>query len=254
MLNIPVHKNMLFQILKKIYSDAAIAPLLGFKGGTAAMMFYGLNRFSVDLDFDLLDKSKEAKIFEHVEKIAHKFGTVRDAEKKRFNLLFIISYEERGRNVKIEINRREFGSKYEIKTHLGVPMFVMVKEDMFANKLLAMYERIGKTSRDIYDVWFYLEHRWPINKKLVEQRAGMTFRQILQKCTKQLEKMDNRRILDGLGEFLTESQKNWARAKIRNETIFLLKARRESEGSSESFNNRNTGSRKVKVADIERII
>ena len=35
-------------------------------------------------------------------------------------------------------------------------MLVMVKPDMFAHKLMAMYERIGKTSRDIYDVYFLM--------------------------------------------------------------------------------------------------
>mgnify|MGYP006316230969 FL=1 len=34
------HKNILLQILKDIYSDTSIAPHLGFKGGTAAMMLY----------------------------------------------------------------------------------------------------------------------------------------------------------------------------------------------------------------------
>ena len=48
------HKAVLLQMLKDVYSDTAIAPHLGFKGGTAAHLFYGLNRHSVDLDFDLL--------------------------------------------------------------------------------------------------------------------------------------------------------------------------------------------------------
>ncbi len=54
-LDIARHRTILFQILKDIYSDSEISPYLGFKGGTAAVMFYGLKRFSVDLDFDLLD-------------------------------------------------------------------------------------------------------------------------------------------------------------------------------------------------------
>lgn len=63
-LDISTHKTILFQILKDIYSDTTISPLLGFKGGTTALMFYELNRFSIDLDFDLLDESKEDYIFE----------------------------------------------------------------------------------------------------------------------------------------------------------------------------------------------
>lgn len=238
--DISVHKNILFQILKDIYSDTTIAPLLGFKGGTAALMFFELSRFSVDLDFDLLDpirnessngasESKEDYIFERIEQIAKKYGSIKEMERKRFNLLFVLSYEDKARKIKIEINRRAFGSRYELKTNLGVSMLVMVKEDTFAHKLMAMHERVGKTSRDIYDVWFFLEHRWPINKMIVEKRAGMTFPELMQKCIEQLEKMNNRNILDGLGDLLTEHQKDWARAKLRTETIFLLKARLESE-------------------------
>lgn len=224
-----VHKNILFQILKDIYSDTTIAPLLGFKGGTAAFMFYELNRFSVDLDFDLLDESKEDYVFDQIEQIVKKYGPVKEMERKRFNLLFVLSHEDKARKIKIEINRRAFGSRYELKTYLGVSMLVMIKEDMFAHKLMAMHERVGKTSRDIYDVWFFLEHRWPINKEIVEKRAGIKFSELMQKCINQLEKMNNRNISDGLGDLLTEPQKDWARVKLRTEAIFLLKARTESE-------------------------
>jgi hypothetical protein len=102
-------------------------------------------------------------------------------------------------------------------------MLVMTKEDMFANKLMAMYERIGKTSRDVYDVYFFAKNLWPINKKLAEDRAKIPFKEILTKCIGLLEKMDNRHILDGLGEMLSEPKKDWARAKLRMDTIFLLK-------------------------------
>src|SRR3989338_6607673 len=147
-----VHKNILFQMLKDIYSDTTITPLLGFKGGTAALMFYDLNRFSVDLDFDVLDESKEDYLFDRMEQIVQKYGVIKEKQRKRFNLLFVLSYEDHARKVKVEMNRRSFGSRYELKTYLGVSMLVMVKEDMFAHKLMAMHERIGKTSRDIYDV------------------------------------------------------------------------------------------------------
>jgi len=70
-LNIAIHRNILIKILKDIYTDTSLGPLLGFKGGTAAHLFYGLNRFSVDLDFDLLDETKEQELFEK-EKIEEK--------------------------------------------------------------------------------------------------------------------------------------------------------------------------------------
>ena len=223
------HKNILLQILKDVYSDTSIAPFLGFKGGTASLLFYDLSRDSVDLDFDLLDESKEQVVFEKIQKILSAYGKIVDSRIKRFNLVNIISYDTKSQNIKLEVNRRDFGSKYDLKTLLGISMLVMVRDDMFAHKLMAMHERVGKTSRDIYDVWFFLKNNWPINKEIVEQRSGTTFKELLKTTAEQMEKFDNRNILVGLGEFLTESQKDWARAKLRTETIFLLRARLESE-------------------------
>lgn len=228
-LDIATHKTILFQILKDIYSNTQIASSLGFKGGTAALMFYNLDRFSVDIDLDLLDQTKEDEVFEEVFEIIKKYGVIRESYKKRFNLFFLLSYEDKSHNVKVEINRRVFGSKYEVKSYLGVSMQVMVLEDMFAHKLMAMHERIGRTSRDIYDVWFYLSKRFPINKEIVEQRSGVTLKQLVEECIGQLEKLNNNRILDGLGELLNSSQKDWAKAKLKEETIGLLKLRIEGE-------------------------
>ena len=228
------HKAILLQILKDIYSDTSIAPHLGFKGGTAALLFYGLNRNSVDLDFDLLDENKETEVFEKIQKITASYGTITDSHIKHFNLLNVISYAPGAQKVKVEVSRRNFGSKYELKTLLGISMLVMVKPDAYAHKLIAMYERVGKTSRDIFDVYFFEKKGWEINKTIVEARSGMSFKDTLVKCVELLEKMDNRHILDGLGELLTEAQKDWARAKLKDETIFLLKVRLENEADIEN--------------------
>ena len=165
------HKNILVKILKDIYTDSTISTVLGFKGGTAATLFYGLDRFSVDLDFDLLDSGKEDYAFERVKEIMERHGKLKQARKKRFNLFYLLSYDEKdinAQNVKVEINRREFGSKYDVRSFLGISMQVMTKADMAAHKLCAMYERIGKTNRDIFDVQFILAHDWPVNRKIVE--------------------------------------------------------------------------------------
>jgi predicted nucleotidyltransferase component of viral defense system len=227
-LDIATHKTILFQILKDIYTDTSISPFLGFKGGTAALMFHGLDRFSVDLDFDLLDENQEEVVFNRMIEIVKKFGTVKEARRKRFNLFILLSYEDKARNIKVEINRRQYGSGYEIKTYLGVSMQVMVVEDMFAHKLMAMYERVEKTSRDIYDVWFFLNSRTLINRRIIEDRAHMPFDQLINKSIILLEKMDSRRILTGIGELLSISRKDWAKAKLRQETIALLKLRLDS--------------------------
>ncbi len=231
-LKIPQHRNILFQILKDIYSDTNISPFLGFKGGTAAYIFYNLPRFSVDLDFDLLNESKEEEIFEKIVKIIGNYGRVKEAVKKRFSLFFLLSYDEEAQNIKVEINRRVFGSQYEVKTYLGVSMLVMKREDMFAHKIMAMYERMDKANRDIYDVWFFLKNNWPINSKIVEKRSGMVFKTLLKKCITSLEKGKNKNILQGIGELLDEKQKLWVKKHLISDVLFLLKLMLESEVQS----------------------
>lgn len=230
-LNQTTHKNILIKILKDVYTDGTLGPVLGFKGGTAAYLFYDLNRFSVDLDFDLLDSGKEDYVFKRIGSILENYGIVKEAAKKRFNLLFVLDYEHKipgAQNIKLEINRREFGSQYEIQSYLGISMQIMVRQDMFAHKLCAMYERIGKTNRDIFDVWFFLQNEWPIHTEIVESRTGMSFKEFLQKCIGLLEKMTDQNILSGMGELLDAKQKAWVKAKLRAETIFLLKLKLES--------------------------
>lgn len=220
------HKNVLIKILKDIFTNPTIGPALGFKGGTAAMLFYGLNRFSVDLDFDLLDINKEEYVIEDLKKILEKYGTIKEARKKRNTLFFLLSYNQKmknAQNIKIEINKRDFGSKYEIKEYLGISMKVMAREDMAAHKMVAMHKRIGKTNRDIFDVWYFLSNNWPINKRIIEQRTGMIYHEFLQKCIHELEKLSNRNILSGIGELLDEKQKAWVKVHLKSETIFLLK-------------------------------
>ena len=228
-LNYSKHKTILLQILKDIYSDTSIAPHLGFKGGTAAMMFYGLPRNSVDLDLDLLDESKENEVFRKINEIVRNYGKVTDSSIQKSNLRNVISYDSKAQNIKVEVNRRQFGSRYEIKTYLGISMLVMTRDDMFAHKLMAMIERVGKTSRDIFDVQYFIKNNWPINKEIVEKRAGVSFKKVLEKAISMLEAMNNKHILDGLGELLSEPQKDSARAKLKDDTIFLLKVMHDSE-------------------------
>jgi predicted nucleotidyltransferase component of viral defense system len=225
-LDITTHKNILIKILKDIYTDSTIGPILGFKGGTAAYLFYGLNRFSVDLDFDLLDHQKEDYVFERLGKILKNYGTLKESAKKRFTLFYLLSYKEKAagaQNIRVEINCRDFGSKYEIKSYLGISMKVMTKEDMAAHKLVALFEREGKTNRDLYDLWFFLQNDWPINEEIIKKRTKIEFKDFLSKCIALVEKIDERRILAGMGELLDEKTKTWAKKNLKKDLLFLLK-------------------------------
>jgi len=219
----------MLKILKDIYTDTSISSYLAFKGGTAAMLFYGLPRNSVDLDFDILDPEKEELVFRRIQKLVSVYGKITEAIIKRNYILVVISYGTGLPQLKIEINRQQFGSNYSNMSLLGIPMLVMNKSDMFAHKLMAMYERMGRTSRDIFDVRFFAQNDWEINKAMVEKRSGKTFVKIINECIISLEKMSEAHILDGLGELLDERQKDSTRAKLKADTIFQLKLMQSNE-------------------------
>lgn len=228
MIDTDKHKTILVQILKEIYKDISISSLLGFKGGTAAYLFYGLSRFSTDLDFDLLNKDKQNYILEKIEKIVVKFGTIKEKINKRNTLLIVLSYSDKARNIKIEISKKDFGSKYKPQNYLGITMLVMTKEDMFAHKLVAVKERKETANRDLFDIWFFLNNNWDINEKMVEKRTKINFKKYLKKIIGLIEKYDDTRILSEIGELLNEKQKNWTKDNLKKDLIFLLKLKLES--------------------------
>lgn len=225
MLNQNNHKNILLSILKDIYSDSEISSQLGFKGGTAAYLFYGLERFSVDLDFDLLNPEKEQLVFERIKEIVGKYGQIKDEQQKFYTLFFAISYGEKDKNIKIEISRRFKNNHYETKQYLGIPILVMKQADMLANKLLAMDERINKFSRDIYDVWFFLTKMWPINEDIILEKTGKKLPEFLLSLVEKLEKLPENKMLVGVGELLDEKQKNWVKNNLKKDTLFQLRLR-----------------------------
>jgi predicted nucleotidyltransferase component of viral defense system len=229
MLDRNIHKTILLQILKDIYTDTSLGPNLGFKGGTAANFFYDLGRFSVDLDFDLLNVDKETIVFEKLEKILQGYGTIKEKYRKKHTLLFVISYDEKSPNIKVEVNLRVFGSRYELKNYLGISMLIMTKEDMFAHKLVAVLERKKTANRDVYDIWHFLKNHWSINKEIILKRTGQSFQSYMKKCIEFIDSLSDRNILSGMGELLDEKQKSWVKTSLRVDTVFLLKARLEQE-------------------------
>jgi hypothetical protein len=206
-----------------IYREATLGPLLGFKGGTAAMMFYGLPRFSVDLDFDLLEPGREDHVFQALSARLPRFGQLVEAAKKRFTLFFLIRYQKGERLVKIEISRRPLPAVYEVKHFLGVPMRVIEQSDMAAGKLAALITRKKFAARDVFDIWFFLTNNWEINQASLKQKTGLDAAAAFAKAVQLVEHIRPNQILKESGELFDERQKHWIRIHLREETLTALK-------------------------------
>jgi predicted nucleotidyltransferase component of viral defense system len=223
MVDINRHRFFLVQILKDIYADLELANCLGFKGGTALMFFYDLPRFSVDLDFNLLDIQKEDIAYRKVRQILSRYGKIFDEAKKFYGPLIVLDYGINERKLKVEISDRVFENKYEIKNLLGIDVKVLVKEDMFAHKLCALLDRDTIANRDIFDCWFFMQRQTPVNISIVESRMSRSFSQYIQTCIERLEHMSDKGLLQGMGELMDSKMKRFVRLELHSEVLRLLK-------------------------------
>jgi len=229
MLNREKHQLIMGKILKDIYLDTTISSLLGFKGGTCAYFFYSLPRFSVDLDFDLLqtDEKVQKIVADKIRSILEAYGQIKDEKIKRFTVFFLLSYGDADHNIKIEINTRttipNIKDHYEIKEFLGIAMLAAKKNYLFASKLMALSERKETASRDIYDIYFFGKENWDINRSVLELRSGKKVTDYLSDCVNIVEGTKDNQILAGLGELLNEKDKSWVKNNLKKEAVFVLK-------------------------------
>ena len=186
------------------------------------MFFYDLPRFSTDLDFDLLMEDNQSEVFKKIRMIVRKYGKIHDEAEKFFGLLIVLDYGAGERKLKIEISKRFFENRYEIKNLLGFSVKVMTQPYLFAHKLCALLDRPAIANRDIFDTWFFMHNQTPLNKQIVEYRMKLSLPEYINKCIIYLDQTKDRKLLDGLGELLDDELKKFVRLKLREETIELL--------------------------------
>ena len=200
--------NAMKEIIQEIVicglSRGGFFDVAAFYGGTALRIFYGLNRFSEDLDFALLEKNPNfdlSKYFKFVEKEIQAYGlnlTISEKIKtkesnitsaflkgdtKEYILLFFPNENIKNttslKNIKIkfevDINPPE-GAKYELRYKLlPSPHQVRLYDEgsLFAGKIHALLCRnwsYRTNGRDLYDYVFYLSKNTSVNIELVRQK------------------------------------------------------------------------------------
>lgn len=176
-----------------------------FYGGTALRIFFGIDRFSEDLDFSLITPNKSfdlSKYFKYIENEVKSYGlNLRITSKKKTNnsnissaflkgdtmehILIIFNNDNNQPNnlllkdikIKFEVDiNPPSGATYEMKYKLlPSPHQINLydKESLFAGKIHAILCRnwIGRTKgRDLYDYIFFLSKNISVNIELVRQK------------------------------------------------------------------------------------
>lgn len=221
-LDITLHKTNLTNILIDIYKNSYLGSMLGFKGGTAALLFYKLPRFSVDLDFDLTANFKKdsPELQEFVDKMSALLSSkfeIKDQSTKFNTLFWMVSYGTGLANIKIEVSIRDNPfNHYSLTPFYGTTVKVIDLKDMIAHKMVAVTERGILANRDLFDVHYFLglPEASSINYQIIKYRTGKGPKEFYLFLLDYLNKINSKNILSGLGEVLTGSQKDWVKAKL----------------------------------------
>lgn len=181
-----IHKSYLNRLLIEIIDQPMLAHSLAFKGGTCAAMLGHLDRFSVDLDFDILKNADEVLLRTEFYKI-FKYLDLMVINELAKGLFFQLRYpSEPGKRSTLKIS----ASNIQVKANLYQVQYLaeidrlcncQTIETMFANKLVAVTDRYRMhqtiAGRDIYDIHYFFVHGIAYHAPVIVERSGVPVRE-----------------------------------------------------------------------------
>lgn len=230
-----IHESYMKKILEIIFSSP-YKDIIAFKWWTLAYFHYDLPRFSTDIDLDLLDITKEKEVIDYMNQELPLIGEVerpmlgRDLHRWKFH------YDQNGRNIKIELNKRQhLQTKYEIIIINDIAIQVQTAKSMVTNKLLALGDR--RYNRDLYDIHFFLKQWYIFDENIIQEKKDKSLVDWINMIINEIpNRFQTNAILHQLGEVLDDLQKPRVKNHLANETIELLKFYLDNNSDNESKN------------------
>jgi len=227
------HKVQLLRLLTEIADTTALSRNLFFKGGTCASMLGYLDRFSVDLDFDLRRNVDEAILKKEFYKVFKRLDLKVSDESKKV-LEFFLKYEApHGKRNTIKLDALSTGFRSNVYKAFYLPevdrfLSCQTIETMFAHKLVAAVDRFEKhfsiAGRDIYDIHYFYLHGYSYSRQLVEERTGMRLPDFLRKLIDFIEKQISQRVInEDLNTLLPLNRFQKIRKVLKTETLVFIK-------------------------------
>ncbi|MCX7881212.1 MAG: nucleotidyl transferase AbiEii/AbiGii toxin family protein [Patescibacteria group bacterium] len=228
------HKIQLIRLLTEIL-DSEISKDIYFKGGTAATMLGFLDRFSLDLDFDLSIGADKKKIDKVLRMIFQKldFKIEKKAGKTLFYVLKYPSKPGLRNSLKLSIVDKALKSNQYDSFYLpDVDRFAIcqTKETMFAHKLVAATDRYKKyqtiAGRDLYDIHYFFLQGYEFNSNVIIERTGKKPKEYLKELADFIEKKVNDKIINEDLSFLLPYERfKTIRKVLKREVVMMLRGR-----------------------------
>ena len=147
------------EVLDRMNSANLLNPLV-FVGGSMLRLCYGLNRFSIDLDFWFRKKVDPESFFVACQETFSHYYRLKDAAQKHNTLLFEFASRDYPRGLKVEIRKEikqvqtEDAIAFSRYSWHQVAVRAVALPDMMREKIQALLER-GEI-RDCFDIEFLL--------------------------------------------------------------------------------------------------
>lgn len=228
-----IHKTQLLRLLSEIADNSVVSSSVFFKGGTAASMLGFLDRFSVDLDFDLKSETHLPMFKKELLKIFKELDLEIKTKSKK-TLSFILRYTSNpGQRNLLKLSILPVGSysnKYQPQYLPEIDRILNCQtiETMFANKLVAPLDRFRKyrsvAGRDFYDIHHFFLQGYQYEPKVITDRTKSTLLLFFQKLfdfTK--NKLTQTVINEDLNTLLSQETFQKIRKTLKVEIIIMLK-------------------------------
>ena len=157
MMDLQKHEQFEMEVLK-LLSDNQLLNSLTFGGGTCLRLCFGLNRYSVDLDF-FRRESTGKSFFTKLREVIESHYEVTDFWEKHFAFLIEFRSPQYPKRLKVEMRKRivksyktELNIAFSPFSSTQVRLMTFTLEQMWKNKVAALLER--KEIRDAYDLEF----------------------------------------------------------------------------------------------------
>lgn len=226
------HKAQLYRLLIKLLDNPNISHNIFFKGGTCSLLLGFLDRFSVDLDFDLKKGADKEKLRKELHFVFKELDlTVKDESKEALQFFLKYKAKEGERNaIKLEILDnpfKEIDYKAQYLKDIGRTAICQTIESIFANKLVALTDRYKKrksiAGRDIYDIHYFFSHGFSYKKGIIEERTNKSCLAYFKELKKFIKDKITQKTIDQDLNFLLPYKKfDVIRKTLKTETLMFI--------------------------------
>lgn len=227
-----IHKSHLHRLLMEIVDQPLMAQTLAVKGGTCAAMLGYLDRFSVDLDFDVLKNADEVALRKVFHQVFDQLGFSVTLEFDKV-LFFQLRYPSSpGRRNALKVSASNMGveaNQYKVQYFPEIDRLINSQtiETMFANKLVAATDRYAQhktiAGRDIYDIHHFFIQGYAFNGAIIRERTGLEPKKYFGKLIAFIKKYINQTTVDeDLNSLLPYKKFQQIRKILIPETLSIL--------------------------------